>query len=108
MWAVIRTGGKQYIVVPGKKLKIEKIDAAEGGNFVFTEILLTVDDADNIVVGTATVPGASVHAKVLAQARARKVIVFKYRPKARWRKKRGHRQRYTEVEIIGINPAPSL
>lgn len=103
MWAVIRTGGKQYIAAPGKKLKIEKIDAVEGGNFVFTEVFLTVDDADNIIIGTPTVPGATVNAKVLAQARARKVIVFKYRPKARWRKKRGHRQHYTEVEIIGIN-----
>ena len=103
MWAVIRTGGKQYVAAPGKKLKIEKIDAAEGGNFVFTEILLTVDDADNIIIGTPMVPGASVNAKVLKQARARKVVVFKYRPKARWRKKRGHRQHYTEVEITGIN-----
>lgn len=103
MWAVIRTGGKQYIASPGKKLKIEKIDASEGADFVFTEVFLTVDDADNIIIGTPTVPGATVNAKVLRQARARKVIVFKYRPKARWRKKRGHRQHYTEVEITGIN-----
>ncbi|OGZ95479.1 MAG: 50S ribosomal protein L21 [Candidatus Sungbacteria bacterium RIFCSPHIGHO2_01_FULL_50_25] len=103
MWAVIRTGGKQYIVSPGKKLKIEKIDAAEGGNFVCTEVLLSVDDGDNIIIGTPTIPGASIHAKVLLHARARKVIVFKYRPKARWRKKKGHRQHYTEVEITGIN-----
>src|SRR3989344_1584292 len=94
---------KQYVAAPGKKLKIEKVDVAEGGNFVFTEVLLTVDDADNIIIGTPTVPGATVNAKVLKQARTRKVVVFKYRPKARWRKKRGHRQHYTEVEIIGIN-----
>src|SRR3989344_1889315 len=103
MWAVIRTGGKQYIASPGKKLKIEKIDASEGADFVFNEVLLTVDDADNIIIGTRTVPGATVNAKVLKHARTRKVVVFKYRPKARWRKKRGLRQHYTEVEIIGIN-----
>ena len=102
MWAVIRTGGKQYFVAPGKKLKIEKIDVAEGGNFVFDNVLMFVDDAENVTLGTPMVTGATVAAKVLRQARAKKVIVFKYRPKARWRKKKGHRQHFTEVEITGI------
>lgn len=103
MWAVIRTGGKQYMVSPGKKLHIEKVDAAEGANFVFSDVLMTIDDSENIVLGTPMVKGVSVTAKVLKQARTRKVIVFKYRPKARWRKKKGHRQHYTEVEITGIS-----
>ncbi len=102
MWAVIRTGGKQYIAAPGKKLKVEKLGAKEGEPFVFSDVLLTVDDSENVIVGTPNVTGASVKARVTKQARDKKVIVFKYRPKARWRKKKGHRQHYTEVEITDI------
>lgn len=97
-FAVIKTGGKQYIAAPGQKLKIEKIDAAEGGAVSFDDVLLTAD-GDDIKIGAPQVSGARVEAKVLRQARAKKVIVFKYRPKARSRVKRGHRQHFTEVEI---------
>jgi len=101
MFAVVKTGGKQYIAVPGRKLKIEKLDAGGDGRVILDEVLL-VADGENVQIGMPTVKGVSVEAKVLKQGRARKVIVFKYRPKARWRKKKGHRQRYTEVEIANI------
>ncbi len=100
-FAVIKTGGKQYIVSPGKKLKIEKLDVGENGTIVFEEVLL-VADGEKVDVGMPLVAGAKVEAKLITQGRAKKVIVFKYRPKARHRKKRGHRQPYTEVVIEKI------
>ncbi|MBI2055760.1 MAG: 50S ribosomal protein L21 [Candidatus Sungbacteria bacterium] len=99
-FAVIRTGGKQYVVRPGQKLKIEKIEAPEGSSASFDEVLLI--GGEKIEVGTPMVQGAKVEAKVLKQARARKLIVFKYRHKTRYRKKKGHRQHFTEVEIKDI------
>ena len=98
MFAVIKTGGKQYLVVPGQKLKIEKINANESENFIFEEVLL-VSDEENLQIGTPLVKGARVEAKILEQGRAKKIIVFKYHNKTRYRKKRGHRQHFTEVEI---------
>lgn len=100
-FAVIKTGGKQYLVRPGQKLKIEKLEAEEGANIFLGEVLLVVD-GDSMVLGTPIVAGAQVEAKILKNARSRKVIVFKYKPKVRYRVKRGHRQHYTEVEITEI------
>lgn len=100
MFAVIKTGGKQYLISPGQKIKVEKLNVNEGG-VVFDEVLL-VADGENVQIGTPTVKDAKVEAGVIKQGRARKVIVFKYRPKARWRKKKGHRQDYSEVEITRI------
>lgn len=99
--AVIKTGGKQYIVEPGKKLKIEKLDALEGGNLVFSDVLLISDDK-GVEVGAPRVVGAKVEAEVVKQGRGRKVIVFKYHPKTRYHKKKGHRQHFTEVKITKI------
>lgn len=101
MFAVIKTGGKQYIAEPGKKLKIEKLDAPEGEVISFDEVLL-VSKGHEVEVGTPMVEGAKVEAKVLKQARARKVIVFRYNAKTRYRKKKGHRQHFTEVEVEKI------
>jgi large subunit ribosomal protein L21 len=101
MFAVIETGGKQYRVAPGAKLKIEKLEAAPEASVTFDKVLLTVD-GDTVVMGTPTVKGASVTAKVLGQERADKLIVFKYRHKVRRRTKNTHRQPYTEVEITSI------
>ena len=101
MFAVIKTGGKQYKVSPGQKVKIEKLDAAEGAAVHFTEVLLFAD-GEKVGIGTPTVEGARVDAKVLSQGRAKKKIVFKYHAKSRYRKLRGHRQPFTEVEITGI------
>lgn len=101
--AVIKTGGKQYLVAPGQKLKIEKLNVPEGGVVSFDEVLLILGDNEVASIGTPTVKDAKVEARILKQARSKKVIVFKYRPKARHRKKQGHRQRFTEVEIQKIS-----
>jgi|SRR3989338_4508888 len=101
MFAVVKTGGKQYLVLPGQKLKIEKLDAKEGGKIVFDEVLLVSDDK-KVEIGAPLVKGAKVEAKVLRQGRAKKIIVFRYHSKTRYRKKKGHRQPFTEVEITKI------
>lgn len=101
-FAVIKTGGKQYIVSPGQKLRIEKIEAEEGSNVVFDNVLLLSRD-DKVQVGAPLVKDATVEAKALKQGRAKKVIVFKYHNKTRMRKKRGHRQHFTEVQVEKIN-----
>ncbi len=100
-FAIIVTGGKQYRVSIGQKLKIEKLPLEAGGDVSFEKVLL-VADGEDVKVGKPTVAGALVTGKVLMQGRARKVIVFKYHSKTRYRKKKGHRQMFTEVEITGI------
>ena len=100
-FAVIETGGKQYKVAPGTKLKVEKLDVAGSANFVFDKVLLTAR-GERVEVGTPYVSGANVEAKVLRHGRERKKIVFKYHSKTRYRKKKGHRQPFTEVEITKI------
>src|SRR3989344_9435377 len=99
--AVIKTGGKQYIVTPGKKLKIEKLPMEEGSDVVFQEVLLLEGDK-GLEIGAPLVPGAKVTGKVLKQAKAKKVVVFKFKAKKREKKKRGHRQPYSEVQITSI------
>jgi len=101
MFAVIKTGGKQYIVEPGTKLKIEKVDDKEGKEITFKEVLL-LEKNKKLEIGTPFVKGAKVIGKVLKQDKEKKVIVFKYKPKKRYRKKTGHRQPFTEVEITKI------
>ena len=101
-FAVIKTGGKQYTVAPGKKLKIAKLEAEQGATVVFDQVLVTADGGKTSV-GTPMVEGAKVEAKVLVQGRTKKIIVFNYRPKARHHKKQGHRQHFTEVEITKIS-----
>lgn len=101
MLAVIKTGGKQYIVSPGKKIKIEKLDAKEGDSVNFDEVLL-VEKNRKIEIGTPKVSGAKVTAKVVSQGRGKKVIAFKFKAKKRYAVKKGHRQPFTEVEITGI------
>src|SRR5690349_10269106 len=100
-FAVIKTGGKQYRVAAGDRLKIEKIETTVGGEVRFDHVLL-VSHGDEIKVGKPTVSGAHVTGKVLQQSRHGKVIVFKYHSKTRYRKKKGHRQQFTEVEITNI------
>ncbi|PIR88435.1 MAG: 50S ribosomal protein L21 [Candidatus Harrisonbacteria bacterium CG10_big_fil_rev_8_21_14_0_10_44_23] len=100
-FAIIETGGKQYRVSPGDKIKVEKLDAEEGKGVVFDKVLLAVD-GDNVEIGTPMVSGVKVEGKVLEQGRGEKKIVFKYKAKTRQRTKRGHRQPYTQVEITAI------
>ena len=101
MYAIIETGGKQYTVEAGNKIRVEKLDAKEGDVVTFDKVVFVSGDEPK--VGTPYVEGAKVEAKVLAQAKAKKVIVYKYKSKKNERKKRGHRQPYTLVEISGIN-----
>ena len=102
MLAVIKTGGKQYLVKPGEKIKIEKIkNKSEGEEVVFEEVLL-VEKNKSIMIGSPLVEGAKVFGKILKEGRDKKVIVFKYKPKTRERKKKSHRQPFMEVEITKI------
>lgn len=100
-FAIIRTGGKQYRVEPGQKLKVEKIAAKEDGSVVFDDVLL-VSGKDGVKVGMPHVVGAKIEGKLVKQGRAKKVIVFRYHSKTRYKKKKGHRQEFTEVEITSI------
>ena len=99
--AVIKTGGKQYIVRPGQKIKIEKLSTKEGEEVVFEEVLL-LDNEKKTEIGSPTIKGATVKGKLLKQAKAKKVIVFKFKAKKREKTKKGHRQPYSEVEILTI------
>ncbi|MBS6610944.1 MULTISPECIES: 50S ribosomal protein L21 [Peptoniphilus] len=101
MYAIIETGGKQYTVEAGDKIKVEKLDVNEGDNVTFDKVLFVSGDEPK--VGSPYIDGAKVEAKVLAQGKAKKVIVYKYKSKKNERKKNGHRQPYTLVEISGIN-----
>ena len=102
MFAVIETGGKQYKVSAGDKIKVEKLDVEAGSSFIFDKVLLVGDEAD-VKLGRPYIPDAKVEAKVLRNARDRKKIVFKYHAKTRYRKKKGHRQHFTEAEITKIS-----
>jgi large subunit ribosomal protein L21 len=100
MLAVIKTGGKQYVVQPGDKIKVEKIDKIEGEEVIFSDVLL-VEKNDKVEVGTPFLK-AAVSAKILSHGKGDKVIVYKYKSKKRESRKIGHRQPYTEIEITGI------
>jgi len=102
MLAVIKTGGKQYFVSVGKKIKIEKVDKEVGEEISFSEVLLLKEKDGKLRIGTPLIKGAKVIGKVVAQKKGEKIIVFKYKPKKRYKVKKGHRQPYTEVEIIDI------
>ena len=102
MYAVIKTGGKQYRVQQGDVIFVEKLNAQADEAVTFDEVLL-VGDADQSKVGTPVVEGAKVEGKVLAQVKSRKIVVYKYKAKKNERKKQCHRQPYTKVEITAIN-----
>ncbi|MDP2910147.1 MAG: 50S ribosomal protein L21 [bacterium] len=101
MLAIIKTGGKQYKVSPGDKIKIEKVEKKESEEITFDEVLL-VEKSNKLQIGTPLVKNAKVSGKVLKQGRADKIIVYKFKAKTRYRKKQGHRQPYSEVEITKI------
>ena len=102
MFAVIRTGGKQYLVSPGDKIKIEKLDKEEDKEINFTDVLL-LEKNSKLEIGDPKVKGAKVVAKILKQDKAKKIIILKYKPKTRYKKKTGHRQPFTQVEILKID-----
>ena len=101
MYAIIRTGGKQYRVSEGDVLEVEKLNVQEGDEVVFDDVLTVVSDGD-VKVGKPTVEGAKVTAKGAAQGKADKIFVFKYKAKSNYRKRQGHRQPFTRVEITSI------
>ncbi|MFO8101308.1 MAG: 50S ribosomal protein L21 [Dehalococcoidia bacterium] len=101
MYAIIATGGKQHKVSPGQIVEVEKIPGDEGSS-VELETVLLVADGENFSVGQPTVEGARVKATILNQGKQRKVLVFKYKNKTRYRRKRGHRQQFTRLSIDEI------
>ena len=104
MYAVIKTGGKQYKVAAGEKLKIEQI-AADVGQEIVIDRVLAVGNGAELQVGTPWVAGASVTATVLAQGRHDKVRIFKMRRRKHYQKRQGHRQNFTEIEIGAVSAA---
>ena len=101
MYAVIKTGGKQYKVAPGEKLKVEQISADVGAQIVLDQVLM-VGDGDSVRLGQPTVTGATVQATVVGHGRGDKVQIFKMRRRKHYQKHQGHRQGYTELQIDGI------
>lgn len=102
MYAVIKTGGKQYRIQVGEKLKIEQLPVESGSELVIDQVLM-VADGDKVSVGTPLVAGAKVNATVLGQGRHDKVRIFKMRRRKHYQKHQGHRQNYTEIQITGIS-----
>jgi large subunit ribosomal protein L21 len=101
MYAIIQTGGKQYRVQEGDVLTIEKLDAAEGADVEFDQVLTVVKDG-SVEIGKPVVAGAKVTGKVVAQGKAKKILVFKYKAKSNYRRRQGHRQPFTKVVIEKI------
>lgn len=101
MYAIIKTGGKQYRVEEGMVIRVEKLDAEEGASVVFDEIMMVSTDSD-LKVGKPVVAGAKVTGKVLGQGKDKKILVFKYKAKKRYRVKTGHRQPFTKVLVEKI------
>jgi large subunit ribosomal protein L21 len=102
MYAVVKTGGKQYRVVAGEKLKVEQIPADVGAEITLDEVLM-VGEGESVKIGTPVVAGAKVTARVVAHGRHEKINIFKMRRRKHYRKSQGHRQNYTEIEIAGIS-----
>lgn len=102
MYAVFKTGGKQYRAKQGDVLKIEKLELDAGSDVAFDHVLM-LGEGDDVKIGVPTVVGAVVSGKVLSQGRADKVHILKFRRRKHFRKQQGHRQYYTEVEITAIS-----
>jgi large subunit ribosomal protein L21 len=102
MYAVIKTGGKQYRVSAGGKLKVESLPAEVGSEITLDQVLM-VGEGDSVKMGTPILAGASVKATVLSHGRGEKVRIFKMRRRKHYRKSQGHRQNYTEIQISGIS-----
>ena len=101
MYAIFKTGGKQLKAEVGSKLFVEKLGLEAGSEVVFDEVLL-IENNGNLTVGTPTIANAKVVAKVVKEGKQKKVLVFKYKPKKKYRKTQGHRQPYTKIRITKI------
>lgn len=104
MYAIIESCGKQYKVAQGDVVFFEKLDAEEGKKVTFDKVILVSEDG-KVQVGNPYVKGVKVEGKVVSHGKAKKIIVFKMKPKKNYRRKQGHRQPYTKVEITGIKTA---
>ena len=102
MYAVIKTGGKQYKVTEGQTLKVEKLPVEEGGSVDLNEVLM-VADGDDVTVGAPFIDGGKVSATVKAQGRGKKIEIVKFRRRKHYRKQQGHRQSFTEIQIDKIS-----
>jgi large subunit ribosomal protein L21 len=102
MYAVIKTGGKQYRVAQGDVIQVEKLDGDSGTPFTFDDVLLVGTD-DDTQIGTPMVDGAKVEGTILEQGRTRKLIIFKFRRRKNYKRKNGHRQHFTRVRIDAIH-----
>lgn len=102
MYAVIKTGGKQYRVEPGQTIRVEKLDGDKGTKLDISDVLL-VADGDKVRVGTPNVSGVKVAAEIVGQEKGEKLLVFKFRRRKAYRRKNGHRQNYTALKITAIN-----
>ncbi len=102
MYAVFRTGGKQYRASKGDKIRVERLDVEEGAAVEFDEVLL-VGEGANVQLGSPLLAGGKVKAKVTSQGRAKKIVVLKFRRRTNYKRVKGHRQHYTEVEITSIS-----
>lgn len=103
MLAIVETGGKQFKVAVGQRIKVEKLDVAVGAEVTFDKVCLVADGQGSTKAGTPFVAGAAVQGKALSQGKAKKIIVFKQKQRKGYRRKQGHRQTFTEVEITGIS-----
>jgi large subunit ribosomal protein L21 len=101
MYAIVETGGRQYRVEAGQNVDVEKLPAVVGDSVTLDRVLL-VADGDRVTVGNPTVDGASVQATVVGQAKSRKAIIYKYLPRDRYRRRKGHRQPFTRLAISSI------
>lgn len=106
MYAVIQTGGKQYRVTEGTKLRVEKLDVETGTTVDFDKVLM-VSDGNEVTIGKPYVEGGVVTAEVIDQARAKKIDIIKFRRRKHYRRRMGHRQYYTEIRVTGISPSGS-
>ena len=104
MYAVVETGGKQYRVAVGDKLMVEKLDVEEGANIELDRVLMVCNEGE-VEVGTPVLSGTAVEAKVLKQGRGEKIKVFKFKRRKKYRKTQGHRQSFTQLEILSIGGA---
>lgn len=105
MYAIIQTGGKQLRVEPGEKIRVEQLDAQIGDDIQFEDVLLVVKDGETLI-GTPHVENSPVFAKVLDHGRGKKIKVVKMKRRKNYRRTQGHRQNYTELEIVGIGDKP--
>ena len=101
MYAVIKTGGKQYRVAAGEKIKVEQLPADVGAEIILDQVLM-LGEGESVKIGTPIIAGATVTAKVVAHGRGPKIKIFKMRRRKHYQKHQGHRQNYTEIEISGI------